>query len=60
MKEYMEKLSRRSMLRRSSRLAGAAATLLPMGRFDAEEKSSAAQRKLKVVVVGGHFDDPQS
>jgi len=53
--QMMEKLSRRSILR-----AGAAAALLPVGRVDAEEKSSEAQRKLKVVVVGGHFDDPQS
>lgn len=56
----MDKLNRRSMLRRASGLAAATATLLPVANFAAEEKSSAAQRKLKVVVVGGHFDDPQS
>jgi LmbE family N-acetylglucosaminyl deacetylase len=48
------------MLRRSSGWVGAAATLLPMGNASAEEKSREPDRKLKVVAVGGHFDDPQT
>jgi N-acetylglucosamine malate deacetylase 1 len=48
------------MLHRSSCLAGAAAPLWPIAMSDPEAKPSQAQRKLKVVVVGGHFDDPQS
>jgi N-acetylglucosamine malate deacetylase 1 len=47
----MEKLSRRSLLARSS---------LPLLMADSAEKAQAAQRKLKVVVVGAHVDDPQS
>src|SRR5713226_6923803 len=47
----MEKFSRRSLLARSS---------LPLLMADRVEKAQAAQRKLKVVVVGAHVDDPQS
>src|SRR2546426_12736220 len=47
----MEKFSRRSLLARSS---------LPLLMADRAEKAQAAQRKLKVVVVGAHVDDPQS
>jgi N-acetylglucosamine malate deacetylase 1 len=47
----MEKLSRRSLLARSS---------LPLLMADSAEKAPAAQRKFKVVVVGAHVDDPQS
>ena len=46
------------MLRRSSGLAAAA--LLPAANSDAQEKPVAADRKLRIVAVGGHFDDPQS
>lgn len=53
-----ERLTRRSVLRRTSTLAGAA--LLPLGKAESGEKPPSPQRKLKVVVVGGHFDDPQS
>ena len=54
----MDKLTRRSMLRRSSGLAGAA--LLPLTESHAQEKPVGADRKLRIVAVGGHFDDPQS
>ncbi len=54
----MDKLTRRSMLRRSSALAGAA--LLPSATAQAQEKPAAADRKLTIVAVGGHFDNPQS
>jgi LmbE family N-acetylglucosaminyl deacetylase len=56
----MNKLTRRSMLRRSSALAGAAAPLLPLGLAGAQEKRPEPDRKLRVVAVGGHADDPQS
>jgi LmbE family N-acetylglucosaminyl deacetylase len=46
------------MLRRSSALAGAA--LLPLRKSHAEEKPGGADRKLRIVAVGGHFDDPQT
>ena len=56
----MEKLSRRSMLRRSSGLTAAAAALLPMANSSAQEKRAEPDRKLRVVAVGGHWDDPQT
>ena len=56
----MNKLTRRSMLRRSSALAGATAPLLPLGLAGAQEKRPEPDRKLRVVAVGGHADDPQS
>jgi N-acetylglucosamine malate deacetylase 1 len=56
----MNKLSRRSMLHRSSGLAGAAAALLPVVNSRAQEKRPEPDRKLRVVAVGGHFDDPQT
>src|SRR5262245_57848195 len=56
----MEKLSRRSMLRQSSGLAAAAAALLPMANSRAQEKRAEPDRKLRVVAVGGHSDDPQT
>ena len=56
----MNKLNRRSMLRRSSALAGAAAPLLPLGLANAQEKRPEPDRKLRVVAVGGHADDPQT
>src|SRR5712691_225696 len=54
----MEKLSRRSMLGRSSRAAGSLA--LPLVMSAGADTAQGAQRKLKVVVVGAHVDDPQS
>jgi N-acetylglucosamine malate deacetylase 1 len=59
MEEVMDKLNRRSMLGKSALLTGAT-TLLPEGESGAQEKPSGAKRKLKVVAVGGHFDDPQT
>ncbi|MCW5982929.1 MAG: PIG-L family deacetylase [Bryobacteraceae bacterium] len=56
----MNKLSRRSLLRRSSGLAGAAAVSLPAPGAGAQEKRPAPDKKLKVVAVGGHSDDPQT
>ena len=56
----MNKVTRRSMLRGSSGLGGAAVALLPAARSDAQEKRPEPDRKLKVVAVGGHFDDPQT
>jgi LmbE family N-acetylglucosaminyl deacetylase len=56
----MNKLNRRSMLRRSSALAGAAAPLLPLVLASAQEKRPEPDRKLRVVAVGGHADDPHS
>jgi N-acetylglucosamine malate deacetylase 1 len=56
----MKKLNRRSMLRRSSALAGAAAPLLPLGSASAQLNRPEPDRKLRVVAVGGHADDPQS
>ena len=55
----MKELNRRSVLRRASALAGAAA-LLPQGLAGAQEKSRQPDRKLRVVAVGGHLDDPQT
>ncbi len=48
------------MLRQSSGLAGAAATFLPAMNSSAQEKRPEPERKLRVVAVGGHFDDPQT
>jgi len=55
----MNKLSRRSMLRCSYGVAGAAATSLPAGNSQARAKRPEPDRKLTVVAVG-HFDDPQT
>ncbi|HYM11704.1 MAG TPA: hypothetical protein VEU62_13295, partial [Bryobacterales bacterium] len=52
----MNKLSRRSVLRWSSAMAGATA----VANSAAQGKRPAPDRKLKVVAVGGHFDDPQT
>jgi LmbE family N-acetylglucosaminyl deacetylase len=56
----MDRLSRRSMLNRSSGLAGAAAALLPAVHSYGQEKRSRPDRKLTVLAVGGHCDDPQT
>jgi LmbE family N-acetylglucosaminyl deacetylase len=56
----MSKLNRRSMLRRSSALAGGAAPFLPLGVATAQPKRPEPERKLTVVAVGGHADDPAS
>jgi LmbE family N-acetylglucosaminyl deacetylase len=57
MEEDMNKLNRRSMLRRATGLAGAAAALLPLASAGAGPEP---EKKLKVVAIGGHFDDPQA
>src|SRR5262245_18023111 len=54
--ETMGVFTRRSMLRRSSCLTGSA----PLWPIAASGFEATDQGKLKVVVVGGHFDDPQS
>ena len=56
----MNKLSRRSLLRRSCGLVGAVATSLPAGHSQTRPKHPEPDRKLRVVAVGGHFDDPQT
>src|SRR2546421_109560 len=53
-------LTRRSFLKQSAAFAGPtilAATALPLA---AAESESGAARKLKIVCVGGHPDDPES
>jgi LmbE family N-acetylglucosaminyl deacetylase len=56
----MKQLTRRSWLSRSSRVAGALTTSLPLVMVSGAGNAQAAQRKLKVIVVGAHVDDPQS
>src|ERR1041385_6067384 len=56
----MNKLNRRSMLRQSSAWARATAALLPVGLANAQPRLPQPQRKLRVVAVGGHPDDPGS
>ena len=58
--EPMNELSRRSMLGELSGLAGVGATLLLPANSRVEEKRREPDRKLKVVAIGGHFDDPQT
>jgi hypothetical protein len=50
----MKKLNRRSVLRQT------AAALLPHGLASAQGTGRQPDRKLRVVAVGGHFDDPQT
>ena len=56
----MDSITRRTWLGQSSRLAGAVTTGLPLMPSANNQTSSTRQRKLKLVVVGGHVDDPQS
>jgi LmbE family N-acetylglucosaminyl deacetylase len=56
----VDSMTRRTWLGRSSRLAGAVTTGLPLMQSASNPTSSTRQRKLKLVVVGGHVDDPQS
>ncbi len=56
----MKKLNRRSVLRQAPALAGTAAALLPHGLASAQDTGRQPDRKLRVVAVGGHFDDPQT
>src|ERR1700683_3938905 len=50
----MKRIDRRSVLRQAPALAG----FLPQGVLAAETRPP--DRKLHVVAVGGHFDDPQT
>ncbi len=52
----MDRLSRRSILRRAPCLAGCAASVLAAP----QTKRPTSDRKLRVVAVGGHGDDPQT
>src|SRR5215470_15760243 len=56
----MKKLNRRSVLRQAPALAGTAAALLQQGPAVAQSTGRQPDRKLRVVAVGGHFDDPQT
>jgi len=56
----MKKLDRRSVLRQAPALVGTAAALLPQGLARAQDKGHQPVRRLRVVAVGGHFDDPQT
>jgi LmbE family N-acetylglucosaminyl deacetylase len=56
----MEGMTRRSLLHISGGILGTAALGLPMVEGAADQESGAPNRKLKVVVTGGHPDDPQS
>jgi LmbE family N-acetylglucosaminyl deacetylase len=56
----MKKLNRRALLCGSPVLAGTVANLLPQGLTRAQQKGRQSERQLRVVAVGGHFDDPQT
>jgi LmbE family N-acetylglucosaminyl deacetylase len=54
----MGRITRRDMLGRSSLLVASLGAALPAA--DANATSAESHRKLKIVVVGGHPDDPES
>jgi len=56
----MRTISRRKLLSQTLTLAGATAAGLPLVGTGLGANGSAPTRKLKVVVVGGHPDDPES
>src|SRR5215831_16235849 len=56
----MSATTRRAWLEQSSSFASAVTTGLPLMRSAAGPTSVGRDRKLKLVVVGGHVDDPQS
>ena len=56
----MRKMTRRTLLDRSARFASAMGIGLPLLALNADGKAVLADRKLKVVVAGGHPDDPES
>jgi len=56
----MRKMTRRTLLDRAARFAGALGIGLPLLALNADGKAALADRKLKVVVAGGHPDDPES
>ncbi len=55
----MGKITRRNLLGQSALLMGSAGALLPLPGLEAQTKS-ASDKKLKIVIVGGHPDDPES
>jgi LmbE family N-acetylglucosaminyl deacetylase len=56
--EIYEKLNRRSLLRQAPALAGSGRVAAGLAR--AQGQGRQPERKLRVVAVGGHFDDPQT
>lgn len=56
----MKAISRRDLLSQTIAAAGAAAVGLPLAGAGREAGGAVPARKLKVVVVGGHPDDPES
>jgi hypothetical protein len=54
----MGKVTRRELLGQSALALGAAGTTLPGLGF--EDSQAASAKKVRVVVVGGHPDDPES
>jgi len=56
----MEGMTRRSLLHISEGIFGIAALGLPLVAWPPDQEPGAPNRKLKVVVTGGHPDDPQS
>jgi len=56
----MTNMDRRALLEKSSRVVRAAAIGLPAIDSLASVESPSPQPKLKVVVIGGHVDDPQA
>lgn len=55
----MSKLTRRELIGQSASVIGAAGMSLPLLGAD-RELQSAAGKKLKIIVTGGHPDDPES
>lgn len=59
----MKRISRRSLLTQSARLAGAAMVGLPLAEVSSgstQGETPAPKRKLKIIVAGAHPDDPES
>ena len=58
----MPSVTRREALRRSALAAGTAAALVPLELVESAVGAdpSSSKRKLKVVVAGGHPDDPET
>jgi LmbE family N-acetylglucosaminyl deacetylase len=55
----MGKITRRDLIGQSALLMGSAGALLPLPGLTAQTNSN-SQKKLKIVIVGGHPDDPES
>ena len=56
----MAQVSRRDLLSSSGILLGSTALGLGAAQANAEDQQASPRRKLKIVVVGGHPDDPES